>query len=104
VLYDDGRIACDETGILIRSYYYPRGDKRVAYTSIRSVQRLSPLGIRRWRLWGSGDLRHWWNLDRDRPKKSVAFELDVGRRIRPTITPDDPEAVGRILDERLVRV
>jgi hypothetical protein len=29
----------------------------------------------------------------------VALVLDVGHRIRPTITPDDPETVERILRE-----
>jgi hypothetical protein len=27
--------------------------------------------------------------------------LDVGRHVRPTITPDDPAAVERILGQRL---
>jgi hypothetical protein len=99
MLYDDGRIACDETGLVIRRYY-PWGAKTVPYRSIRSVRQL-PLsfGGRRWRLWGSGDFVHWWNLDPDRPHKDVALELDVGQRIRPTITPDDPDAVERILAE-----
>jgi hypothetical protein len=44
---------------------------------------------------------HWWNFDSRRPHKKVALVVDVGRRIRPTITPDDPETVERILNERL---
>jgi hypothetical protein len=44
---------------------------------------------------------HWWNLDRGRPTKDVALVLDVGGRIRPTITPDDPETVERILAEHV---
>jgi hypothetical protein len=101
MLYDDGRIACGVTELLIRRYY-PWGDKTVPYASIRGVRRL-PLsfGGRRWRLWGSGDFVHWWNLDPDRPRKQVALELDTGGRIRPTITPDEPEAVERILAEHL---
>ena len=57
--------------------------------------------VRRWRLWGSGDFVHWWNLDPNRPRKQAALVLDVGRRVRPTITPDDPEAVERILARHL---
>jgi hypothetical protein len=102
VLYDDGRIACDEIGLTIR-WYYLWGSKRIPYRSIRSVERLA-LGVRRWRIWGSGDLVHWWNLDRTRPGKKVALALDVGRRVRPTITPDEPEQVERILREQLVPV
>jgi hypothetical protein len=97
MLYDDGRIACDETGLTI-GWYYLWGAKRIPYGSIRSVSRS---GVRKWRLWGSSDLVHWWNLDRGRPQKDVALVLDVGGRIRPTITPDDPETVERILAEHV---
>lgn len=98
-LYNDGEIVCDDTGLLIRRYY-PWGSKRIPYSSIKTVSRL-PIRIRKWRLWGSGDLRHWWNLDPKRPKKNLALELDTGHRIHPTITPEDVEAVERILREHL---
>ncbi len=101
MLYDDGRVACDEDGLVIRRYY-PWGAKRVPYDSIRGMRR-RPLGtIRgRWRLWGSGDFKHWWNLDLGRPRKSVGLEIDVGGRVIPTITPDDPDAVQRVVAARL---
>jgi hypothetical protein len=100
MLYDDGKIACSETSLIIRRYY-PWGAKTIPYSTIRSVERLSPLGVRKWRLWGSGDFVHWWNLDRGRPKKELAIVIDTGHRMRPTITPDDPPTVERILTEHL---
>jgi hypothetical protein len=57
--------------------------------------------VRKWRIWGSGDFVHWWNRDLQRPNKTVALVLDVGRRVRPTITPDDPETVELIIKEHL---
>lgn len=48
------------------------------------------------RIWGSGDLRHWANLDPRRPTKSVGFFLDVGRRVIPFLTADDPEAFEQV--------
>ena len=100
--YDDQRIYCDDTGIEIRWYYFPYGSKRIPYTAIRGVRR-RPLtaGLGRWRIWGSGDFRHWWNLDGRRPQKLVALVLDVGGFVRPTITPDDPDEVERILREAM---
>jgi hypothetical protein len=98
-LYDDGEIVCDDTSLLIRRYY-PWGGKRVPYSSIKNVARLPN---RKWRLWGSGDFRHWWNLDLDRPKKNVALELDTGHSIHPTITPDDVEAVEAIIKQQSAR-
>jgi hypothetical protein len=94
--YDDGNIVCDDTSLLIRRYY-PWGEKRVPYASIKSVKRL-PIRVRRWRLYASGDFVHWWNLDLKRPKKRLALDIDVGRRIHPTITPDEPDTVERILN------
>jgi hypothetical protein len=96
-LYDDGEIVCEDTSLLIRRYY-PWGSKRVPYSSIQGIRRL-PIRVRKWRIWGSGDLRHWWNLDPHRPSKNVALELDTGHWIHPTITPDDLDAVERILTQ-----
>ena len=81
MLYDDGKIACDDTGLIIRQYY-PWGAKKIPYSSIKSVKR-------------------WWNLDRARPEKEIALDIDTGRRIHPTITPGDPQTVERILAEHL---
>ena len=103
MLYDDGRIACDDTGITIR-WYYLWGAKRIPYRAIRSVAERPLTAVRgRWRIWGSGDFVHWYNLDPGRRSKQVALELDVGGRVKPTITPDDPGAVHRILDEHATR-
>ncbi|MFB7334059.1 PH domain-containing protein [Streptomyces adustus] len=100
--YDDGTIRCDDQGIAIRRYY-PWGAKTIRYASIRGVETLPLTGankVRRWRIWGSGDFVHWWNFDPNRPKKVVALVLDVGHRVRPTITPDDAAAVARIIAEK----
>ena len=102
-LYDDGRISCDPTAIRI-SWYYLWGARSIPYSSIRAVERLPLTGadsLRRWRIWGSSDFVHWWNLDPGRPNKEVALVLDLGRRVLPTITPDDPDSVERILRERI---
>jgi hypothetical protein len=101
VLYDDGRIACDDSGVII-GWYYLWGRKRIPYSAIHAVHK-RPLGrVRgRWRLWGSGDFKRWYNLDGNRANKNVALELDVGGHVRPVITPDDPEAVATIITERI---
>jgi len=101
--YDDGEIRCDDQSLSIRRYY-PWGTKRIRYTSIEGVETLplsGPQKMRKWRIWGTGDFVHWWNLDPGRPKKNVALVIDVGRRIYPTITPDDAAAVARILAETI---
>lgn len=99
--YGDRSLSCDNEALTIR-YYYPWGSKRIPYSAIRGVQRLPLTGVnkvRRWRIWGSGDFLHWWNLDTQRPHKDVALVLDLGKRVRPTITPDDPDVVEQILTQ-----
>ncbi|HZU73780.1 MAG TPA: hypothetical protein VE990_13505 [Acidimicrobiales bacterium] len=100
-LYDDGRIVCDEDGMTIR-WYYPWGSKKIPYGSIRAVKSFSLRPVRgKWRIWGSGDFVHWYNLDGDRPSKQTGIDIDTGRRVHPTITPQDPEAVARIVNEHI---
>lgn len=101
--YDDGRIACDDTSLLIRRYY-GIAPKRIPYSSIVGVRRRPLTRWRgRWRIWGSGDFKHWYNFDAGRTKKAVALDIDTGGWVVPTITPDDPDAVERILAEQAAR-
>lgn len=102
MLYDDGGIACDDRSLIIRAYYLWGGDKTIPYSTIRRVERRPLTGLTgKWRIWGSGDFVHWWNLDRKRPSKEAALVVDLGRRVVPMITPDDPDAVQRILTEHI---
>jgi hypothetical protein len=101
--YDDGLIRLDEQGITLRRYYFPwAGAKKVAYGRIKAV-RSRPVGLTTgaWRIWGSGDLRHWLPLDTHRRHRTRAIALDVGRWIRPTCTPAEPEQVLAILRDHV---
>jgi hypothetical protein len=92
--YHDSRIECTDSEIKVRGYYFPWGTKRIAYSSIRAYKRFdlgSGVLNGRYRIWGSGDLRHWANLDPGRPRKQVGFFLTVGRHVVPFLTPDDPD-------------
>ena len=96
--YKDRWIECTERAVLVRGYYFPWGTKRIPYAQIRSLDRFAMTALRgKGRIWGSGDLRHWAHLDPRRPTKSVGFFLDVGRRVIPFLTPDDPEVFERAL-------
>lgn len=102
VLYDDGRISCDDRQLIIRWYYVWGSAKRIPYGSIRSVvKRPMALLTGKWRIWGSGDFLHWWNLDTQRPNKTTALEIHTRRRMVPTITPNDPDAVEQIVQARI---
>ncbi len=101
-LYDDGRIRLDEGGLTIR-WYYPWGQKRIPYRAMQSIA-IRPLSTWRgkWRIWGSGDFTHWFNLDTTRPGKESAIEIHRAGRVIPMITPDDTDTVARIISEHLL--
>jgi hypothetical protein len=99
--YRDRFIECTDTGVRVRGYCFPWGTKTIPYALIRALDRFTMTALHgKGRIWGSGDLRHWANLDPQRPKKSIGFFVDVGRRVVPFLTPDDPDAFERVIAER----
>lgn len=97
--YRDGLVAVDGGVLTIGRYYFPLGPpKRIPLERIREVSE-HPMGrwTGQWRLWGSGDLRHWWNLDFHRTRKTRMFTIDTGALIRPVATPDDADAFAAAL-------
>lgn len=104
--YDDGGVALTEDGLVIRRYYFPFGDKRIPYSEIERVRRLPMSGLTGgWRIWGSGDFTHWFNLDPGRPRKTVKFVVETsGSRALPVITPNDPDTVQAELTAHGVNV
>lgn len=97
--YDDGLIACADNGLVIRRYDLFLRPRTIPYTEIRDFRQVELRGFRfgNWRLWGSSDLRHWFNLDWHRPRKHVGLVLDLGDGMKPVVTPDDPQHVVEVL-------
>lgn len=92
--YRDRWIECTGDAVRIHAYYFPWGTKRVWYSSIKAVEIVDLSAARgRARIWGTANLRYWAGLDPQRPRKAQGIILDLGRRVRPFLTPDDPAAV-----------
>lgn len=101
--YDDDVVTLDDTGITVKNYYLPGRHRQIRYNDIIHTE-LIPLsfGTGRHQLVGIGPLRprlffHW---DRKRSTKSHALSLDIGRRLRLAITPDDPHQVLTLIRSR----
>lgn len=91
--YSDDKIECGDEALRVRAYYFPWGSKRIPYGSIRAVRRVEIDALSgRGRIWGTANPRYWFNLDPTRPRKRVGFVLDLGRRVQPVLSPDDPDA------------
>ncbi len=91
--YSDPRIEATAAGLRIHHYYLPWGDKRIPWSAVRSVGRIDVAALRgRFRIWGTANPRYWASLDPGRLKKKKGFVLDLGRKVSPFVTPDDPAA------------
>jgi hypothetical protein len=98
--YRDPWIECGPEAIRIRGYYFPWGTKRIPYQSLRAVRRVDVGALTgKGRIWGTANPRYWASLDPRRPRKKVALILDLGRRVRPFVTPDDPDAFEAAIRE-----
>ena len=99
--FRDATVRCAATGVSLRGYYPPWVTKNIAYASIRSLRRVETAALRgRARIWGTANPGLWANFDASRPKKKFALILDLGKRVNPFITPDDPDAVESVIRER----
>jgi hypothetical protein len=101
-LYRDRWVSCTDTALVIRGYYFPFGrPRRIAYDTIRDVTTVE-MGVLtgKGRIWGTASTHYWAHFDPRRPRKTFALVLDVGNRVKPFITPDDPTRVRDIVNAR----
>ena len=104
VEYRDRFIECTGDEIRVHGYYFSWGTKHIAYANIRSLRRVEMgLTTGKGRIWGTANPRYWASFDPKRPAKKVALVLDLGRFVRPFLTPDDPDAVESIIEAHTAR-
>ena len=103
-LYEDSVIVVDAEALTIRSYRRPGRERRILLSEVRSVE-LITLGFwtGRVRLVGIGPGRplHFFHWDPRRRSKRVGLSLDLGRRMKTAITPDDPERVLELITDKI---
>ena len=105
-LYQDRKLSIDDEGITIASYDVPGHRRRLPFSSIHSFEEIRIGAFSgRYRVMGF-ELRRprdFFPWDAGRSKKTRAIALDVGRRVRPVISPDDCAKVVALLTDRLKR-
>ena len=105
-MYEDDLIELDHEAVTIKQGRRGNRTRRIPYSDIRGAEQFPlRLGTGRYRLVGISPLRprDYFYWGRGRHAKTHGISLDVGRFMRIAITPDDPQAVMSILDERAVK-
>jgi hypothetical protein len=102
ILYSDSLIEISDETIVFRHYYFPIGARHLKLSDIeRVVVRTPTFANGKYRLQGSGDLRTWFPMDRQRPTRRKIFILVLRRKWRRIgFTVEDDAAVERILQAR----
>jgi hypothetical protein len=101
-IYRDKFIVLDDDGVTILRYYFPLATpKRIAYDDIRRVlvEKMN-WWTGKGRFWGASVPYTWMPLDLGRAKKDKVLVLDIGARVKPCVTPDDPDRVLELLKAR----
>jgi hypothetical protein len=101
VLYSDKTLTIYKELIVINKYYFPLAtSKTILLKDIEFISLLNSDGVSH--RWGvtSKHLNNWFPLDSERSKKTKFIEIRIkGKRMRPSITPEDPDKVFRIIWE-----
>ncbi len=101
VLYYDSQVTVYKDLIVINKYYFPLAtSKTILFSDIETVSLIDSEGVNH--KWGVSTkyLNNWFPYDTDRKKKTKFVEFRLkGRKMRPSITADDPDKVFKIIWE-----
>lgn len=101
-LYNDDSIEILRDAILIKRYYFPFGFPRVIKWN--EIKKVSVEKVRwfngKLRVWGLDIKPYWFNFD-IRFNKNKMIVIDTGGFIKAAITPDDIDAVYKIIKAKL---
>ena len=102
VIYSDKLVEITEGSILLRSYHFPFGSRRVAFSEVDGVlAKDATLSNGKWRIWGTGDFLTWFPCDWKRPTRDRIFFISfAGRRRRIGFTVEDSQKVMNVLNEK----
>ena len=101
ILYQDPQVTIYQELIVINKYYFPLATSRNILPS--EIERVTVYDSKevthRWGLC-TKYLNNWFPLDTNRKNKSKFIEIIVrGKKMRPSITPDDPDRVAQVIWE-----
>ena len=100
-IYQDKQIKVYREAIVISKYYFPLAtSKTILFEEISTVALVNSDGVtHRWGICGKY-LNNWFPLDNERKNKKRFIEITLkGKKIKPSITPDDPEKVFQLIWE-----
>lgn len=102
-LYEDEGVVVTRDYILIKKYYFPLAtSKTILYPELAYISLQDATDVKH--RWGACTkyLNNWFPYDSQRKTKTKFIEFVLkGKKMRPSITPEDPEALFAVLSQLL---
>jgi hypothetical protein len=103
ILYKDECIVVYNKKIKIFKYYYPLTKEKIIYfdkiKSIKIIELSRSTG--KYKFFGLNWDLSWYHFDRKRPLKEKLIQINDGSKIKISITPNEPDKVYKILNEKI---
>jgi hypothetical protein len=102
ILYSDSLVEISADTMLFRRYYFPVGARRINLSEIERVIVQNPtFSTGKYCLQGNGELRAWFAMDLQRPKRTKIFIIiQHGKWRRIGFTVEDEATVEQLFRER----
>lgn len=94
-LFSNSFVTCYPDYLTIHLYYFPFGNKKVKYSSIRSCEFRSTndIDMFNYKLWGMSLSPIWWHCDMSRLSRKYYILIDANQWPQIGITMDDKDIV-----------
>jgi hypothetical protein len=102
ILYSDSLVEISADTMLFRRYYFPVGARRINLSEIERVIVQNPtFSTGKYCLQGNGELRAWFAMDLQRPKRTKIFIIIQCRKWRRIgFTVEDEATVEQLFREQ----
>ena len=103
VLHEDKHVIITNNEIIIKCYYFPfAGEKKISFKQIKKIELINIGSLTgKLKVWGMNYKLLWFHFDAGRLFKNHGIVIDIGKYIKPAITPEDINKVFHILQGKI---
>lgn len=102
-MYKDRLIEFKEDYFILKNYYFPSmTSKKILHSDIKKIEIKEPtLMSGKWRIFGTGNIRTWFPMDSQRPKRDKIFIITYQNKwFKTGFTVENSEKAEEILRQK----